>query len=135
MCGICSFIWMKGFVMRILLSSQRHCSRSESVGRRQAFWRDLKLGGGGGRNFKWPWTNIGSINYISRQESNSQMKARVHKMCQSCQTWPAKFGQILLRTDTRLVFCNRKLMRTDIFFTRTTKPICNFANSAPVINM
>jgi hypothetical protein len=26
----------------------------------------------------------------------------------------------------RLVFCNRKLMRTDIFFTRTTKPICNF---------
>ena len=50
-------------------------------------------------------------------------------MCQSCQTWPAKFGQILLRTDTRLVFCNRKLMRTDIFFARTTKPICNFANS------
>jgi hypothetical protein len=50
-------------------------------------------------------------------------------MCQSCQTWPATFGQILLRTDTRLVFCNRKLMRTDIFFTRTTKPICNFANS------
>jgi hypothetical protein len=41
----------------------------------------------------------------------------------------AKFGQILPRTDTRLVFCNRKLMRTDIFFTRTTKPICNFANS------
>jgi hypothetical protein len=36
----------------------------------------------------------------------------------------------LLRTDTRLVFCNRKLMRTDIFLTRTTKPICNFANSA-----
>jgi hypothetical protein len=32
-------------------------------------------------------------------------------------------------TDTRLVFCNRKLMRTDIFFTRTTKLICNFANS------
>ena len=50
-------------------------------------------------------------------------------MCQSCQTWPAKFVQILLRTDTRLVFCNRKLMRTDIFFIRTTKPICNFANS------
>jgi hypothetical protein len=44
----------------------------------------------------------------------------------SCQT---SIGQILLRTDTRLVFCNRKLMRTDIFFTRTTKPICNFANS------
>jgi hypothetical protein len=54
---------------------------------------------------------------------------RIHEMCQSCQTWPAKFGQILLRTDTRLVFCNRKLMRTDIFFTRTTKLICNFANS------
>jgi hypothetical protein len=50
-------------------------------------------------------------------------------MCQSCQTWPAQFGKILLRTDTRLVFCNRKLMRTDIFFTRTTKPICNFTNS------
>jgi len=28
---------MKEFVMRILLSSWRHCSRSESVGRRQAF--------------------------------------------------------------------------------------------------
>lgn len=28
-----------------------------------------------------------------------------------------------LRTDTRLVFCHRKLMRTDILFTRTTKLI------------
>jgi hypothetical protein len=37
--------------------------------------------------------------------------------------------QILLRTDTRLLFSNRKIMRTDIFFTRTTKPICNFVNS------
>jgi hypothetical protein len=44
----------------------------------------------------------------------------VCKICQSCQTWLAKFGEILLRTDTRLLFCNRKLMRTDIFFTRTT---------------
>ena len=32
-------------------------------------------------------------------------------------------------SDTRLVFCNRKLMRTDIILTRTTKPICNFTNS------
>ena len=40
----------------------------------------------------------------------------VHEIRQSCQTWPAKFGQILLKTDTRLVFYNRKLMRTDIFF-------------------
>ena len=31
------------------------------------------------------------------------------------QTWPAKFGQNLIRTTTRLMFCNRKLMRTDIF--------------------
>jgi hypothetical protein len=38
----------------------------------------------------------------------------------------------LTTTDTRLVFCNRKLMRTDIFFTRTTKPICIFANSGVV---
>ena len=52
--------------------------------------------------------------------------SRVHDICQ---TWPAKFWQILLRTDTRLVFCNRKLMRTDIFFSlKTTKPICNFVN-------
>jgi hypothetical protein len=57
---------------------------------------------------------------------NLLLSFRVHEMCQS---WPAKFGQILPRTDTRLVFCNRKLMRTDIFFTRATKPICNFANS------
>ena len=42
-------------------------------------------------------------------------KGRVREMYQSCQTWPVKFGQIWLRTDTRLVFCNRKLMRTDIF--------------------
>jgi hypothetical protein len=34
-----------------------------------------------------------------------------------------------VRSDTRLVFCNRKLMRTDIILTRTTKPICNFTNS------
>jgi hypothetical protein len=52
---------------------------------------------------------------------------RVREMCQ---TWLAKFGQILARTYTRLVFCNKKLMRTDIFFTRTTKPICNFVNPA-----
>ena len=32
---------------------------------------------------------------------------RVCKMCQSCQTWLPKFVQILPRTDTRLVFCNR----------------------------
>ena len=35
----------------------------------------------------------------------------------------------IVRSDTRLVFCNRKLMRTDIILTRTTKPICNFTNS------
>ena len=56
---------------------------------------------------------------------------RVHEICPSCQTWPAKFGQIWLTTDKRLVFCiNRKLMRTDIFFTRTTKHICNFVKPA-----
>jgi hypothetical protein len=56
-------------------------------------------------------------------KSNRQhfITIRVHEM-------PAKFGQILLRTDTRLVFCNRKLMRADIFFTRTIKPIYNFVN-------
>jgi hypothetical protein len=60
---------------------------------------------------------------------------RVSEMCQSCQTWPANLAQILLRTDTRLVFCNRKIMRTDIFFTRTTKPICicNFVKPVIVI--
>jgi hypothetical protein len=41
---------------------------------------------------------------------------RVRDLCQFCQTWPAKCGQILPRTDTSLVFCNRKLMRTDILF-------------------
>jgi hypothetical protein len=39
-------------------------------------------------------------------------------------------GRFLPRTDTSLVFCNRILMRTDILFTRTTKPTCNFANPA-----
>ena len=42
----------------------------------------------------------------------------------------SKIVQILLRTDRSLVFCNRKLMRTDIIFTRTTKPICHFVNPA-----
>ena len=41
----------------------------------------------------------------------------------------------LLRTDTRLVFCNRKLMRTYIFFTKTTKPICNFVNPVMITYM
>ena len=54
--------------------------------------------------------------------------AWVCQIFQSCQTWPAKFGQILLKTDTRLVFCIRKLMRSDIFFTRTTKHLWNFVN-------
>jgi hypothetical protein len=41
----------------------------------------------------------------------------------------------LLRTDTRLVFCNRKLIRTDIFFTRTS--ICKlfiFSSSLKPLN-
>ena len=54
--------------------------------------------------------------------------SRVNEICQSCQTWPAKFGKILLRADTRLVFCNWKLMRTDMLFTRTANLICNFVN-------
>ena len=37
----------------------------------------------------------------------------------------------LAKNHHKIGFCNRKLMRTDIFFTRTTKPICNFVN--PVI--
>ena len=53
--------------------------------------------------------------------------------CQSCQTWPAKSGEILPRTDTSFVFCNRKLMRTDILFTRTTKRICSFVNPAVLL--
>jgi hypothetical protein len=57
----------------------------------------------------------------SKQLENED-KGRVHEIRQSCEIWPAKFGQILLRTDTRLVFCNRKLMRTDISFTRTPNP-------------
>jgi hypothetical protein len=61
--------------------------------------------------------------------SGSYLPLRVCDLCQSCQTWPAKFGQIWPRTDTSLVFCNRKLMRTDILFTRTTKHTCNFAHS------
>ena len=32
-------------------------------------------------------------------------------------------------SDASLLFCNRKLMRTDIFFTWTTKPICHFVNT------
>ena len=46
--------------------------------------------------------------------------------CQSCQIWPAKFEQILIRTDTRLVFYNRKLMTTDIILTMTTEAHMQF---------
>ena len=45
-----------------------------------------------------------------------------HEICQSSQIWPAKFGQILLKTATRLVYCIRKLMRSDIFLTRIVPP-------------
>ena len=40
--------------------------------------------------------------------------------------------QILLRTDIRLVFCNRKLMRTetDIFFIRNRTTICSSSSSS-----
>jgi len=31
----------------------------------------------------------------------------VWEVRQYCRTWPAKFGKILLRADTRLVFCNK----------------------------
>jgi hypothetical protein len=42
------------------------------------------------------------------------------------------FWQILLRTDIRLVFCNRKLMRTetDIFFIRNRTTICSSSSSS-----
>jgi hypothetical protein len=73
---------------------------------------------------------IKKIKFLKLPRYPARDKGRVREMYQSCQTWPAKFGQIWLRTDTRLVFCNRKLMKTDILFTRTTKPICNFANFA-----
>ena len=83
---------------------------------------------------KWPKRNctMHAFSFICNQIPCAQNTntTRVREMCQSCQTWPAKFGQILPRTDTNLVFCNRKLMRTDILFTRTTKPSCNFENSA-----
>ena len=65
-------------------------------------------------------------------EFNKRYCSRVRENCQSCQTRPAKFPN-LVRTDTRLVFCNRKLMRTNISFTRTTRPICNFLN--PVVEI
>ena len=48
---------------------------------------------------------------------------RIREMCQSCQTWPAKFGQILLRTDTRLVyFAIENKWGLTLIFTRTIKP-------------
>jgi hypothetical protein len=65
-------------------------------------------------------------------EFNKRYCSRVRENCQSCQTRPAKFPN-LVRTDTRLVFCNRKIMRTDISFTRITRPICNFVN--PVVEI
>ena len=44
------------------------------------------------------------------------------------QTWPAELGQILLRSDTRLVFCNWKLMRTDIFLLGPPSPYAIYVN-------
>ena len=67
--------------------------------------------------------------YIYVIIGNSSLLHQSSRNCQSCQISPATFGKMLIRTDTRLVFCNRKLMRTDIILTRTTKPICNFVNS------
>ena len=58
-------------------------------------------------------------------------RTRVHEIRQSCQTWPVKYGQILLRTDTRLVILQPKINEDwHFFFTRTTKHICSFFNPA-----
>ena len=40
----------------------------------------------------------------------------------------SKIWEDFAKNCQKLVFCNRKLMSTDIFFSRTTKPICNFVN-------
>jgi len=46
-----------------------------------------------------------------------------------------KLSVLSVRTDTRLVFCNRKLMRTDIFFIRTTKSTFKFVNTGIAIKI
>ena len=77
------------------------------------------------RHLKYHMINI-TINYHIQCTFNFNEKiyARVCKIQSVLSDMTSKicpFWQILLRTDTRLVFCNRKSMRTDILLTKTTK--------------
>jgi hypothetical protein len=61
--------------------------------------------------------------------SDSSDELPKHKRLSSQQYWRTSQTQTFVSTvGTRLVFCNRKLLRIDIFFTRTNKLICNFVN-------
>jgi len=59
----------------------------------------------------------------TRDQQNLSHKVHVQRS-PNCQDW---------HKSIRLVFCNRKLIRTDIFFTRTIKPISNFINPACIV--
>ena len=86
----------------------------------------------------WPAKCVSPVRHD--WQNVSVLSDMTSKMCQSCQTWPAKcvspvrhdlqnLGRFCYGLTQDWYFANRKLMRTDIFFTRTTKTICNFANS------
>jgi hypothetical protein len=65
--------------------------------------------------------------WIYNCQSSWIFYCKIPNLCQSLvKICPNFAGHFLPRTDTSLVFCNRKFMRTDILFTRTTKPTCNF---------
>ena len=78
-------------------------------------------------------THISGIQDLQSEFNGFNQSAIQSTLFKTCVSEFAKFQQNLGRFYTRLVFCNRKLMRTDIFFTRTTKPICNFANSGVLL--
>ena len=61
------------------------------------------------------WLPIQSVPIATNVISNPAQASGV-------QTWPAKFGQILLRTDTRFVFRNRNYWRRTFFSPGPSNP-------------
>jgi hypothetical protein len=78
----------------------------------------------------WIWNRVKNIfiSYFTYLALTNRIIDIVLKINAKQSWWWFIDWELFVRTDTWLVFYNRKLLRTDNFFTRITKPICNFPN-------
>ena len=82
-----------------------------------------------GRNVQWmvPYkVYIVFVDRSTQQILKKQEAQMCQKGCVQILVYHMGINYLLISIDTSQVFCDRKLMRPDTFFTRTTKPICNF---------